>query len=97
MRRTEFVGAAGDPTALSRHACGRAAANLKEALSVYRNLCHWARLQSHAAGYAFAQERVEAYRAQGYSEREARAATSQDLGHGDGSGRYIASVNVRPG
>lgn len=74
-----------------------AAANLKEALGVYRNLCHRAQLQSHAARYAFAQERVEAYRAQGYSEREARAATSQDLGHGDGRGRYIASVYVRPG
>lgn len=73
-----------------------AAANLKEALGVYRNLCHRAQVQSHAARYAFAQERVEAYRAQGYSEREARAATSQDLGHGDGRGRYIASVYVRP-
>ena len=72
-----------------------ATANLKEALGVYRNLCHWAQLQSHAARYAFAQERVEAYRARGYSEREARAATSQDLGHGDGRGRYIASVYVR--
>lgn len=72
-----------------------AAANLKEALGVYRNLCHRAQLQSHAARYAFAQERVEAYRAQGYSEREARAAISQDLGHGDGRGRYIASVYVR--
>ena len=73
-----------------------AATNLKESLGVYRNLCHRAQLQSHAARYAFAQERVEAYRAQGYSEREARAATSQDLGHGDGRGRYIASVHVRP-
>lgn len=73
-----------------------ATANLKEALGVYRNLCHRAQLQSHAARYAFARERVEAYRAQGYSEREARAATSQDLGHGDGRGRYIASVYVRP-
>jgi len=71
------------------------AANLKEALGVYRNLCHRANLQSHAARYAFAQERVDAYRAQGYSEREARAATSQDLGHGDGRGRYIASVYAR--
>ena len=72
-----------------------AASNLKEALGVYRNLCYRAQLQSHAARYAFAQERVEAYRAQGYSEREARAAASQDLGHGDGRGRYIASVYAR--
>jgi hypothetical protein len=72
-----------------------ATANLKEALGVYRNLCHRAHLQSHAVRYVFAQERVQAYRAKGYSEREARAATSQDLGHGDGRGRYIASVYVR--
>src|SRR3569833_955710 len=43
-----------------------ASTNLKEALGVYRNLCHRAQLQRHAARYAFAQERVEAYRAQGY-------------------------------
>jgi hypothetical protein len=73
-----------------------AAAGLKEAIGVYRNLCYRARLQSHAARYAFAQARVQAYRAEGYSEREARAATSQDLGHGDGRGRYVASVYVRP-
>jgi hypothetical protein len=85
-------------TTQQRHLVMRAdgtATNLKEALGVHRNLCHRAQLQSHAARYAFAQERVEAYRTQGYSEREARAATSQDLGHGDGRGRYIASVYVR--
>jgi hypothetical protein len=74
---------------------GAAAANLKQAIGVYRNVCHRADVQSHAARYAFAHERVQAYRNQGYSEREARAATSQDLGHGDGRGRYIASVYVR--
>jgi len=85
-------------TGRQRHLVTRAdgmAANLKEAVGVYRNLCHRAHVQSHAARYAFAQERLQAYRAQGYSEREARAATSQDLGHGDGRGRYIASVYVR--
>jgi hypothetical protein len=73
-----------------------ASASLKGAIGVYRNLCYRAKLQSHAARYAFAQSRVEGYRAEGYSEREARAATSQDLGHGDGRGRYVASVYVRP-
>lgn len=71
------------------------AAGLKQALGIYHNLCHRAGIQSHGARYAFARERLEAYRSQGYSEREARAATSQDLGHGDGRGRYIASVYVR--
>jgi hypothetical protein len=73
-----------------------AAAGLKQALGVYRNVCYRAKLQSHAARYAFAQSQVQAYRAEGYSEREARAATSQDLGHGDGRGRYVVSVYVRP-
>lgn len=35
---------------------------------------------------------MQAYRNEGYSEREARVATSLDLGHGDGRGRYVASV-----
>jgi len=72
-----------------------AAAGLKEAHGVYRNVCYRARLQSHSARYAFAQSRVQAYCTEGYSEREARAATSLDLGHGDGRGRYVASVYVR--
>lgn len=72
-----------------------AAANLKQAMSIYKNLCHREGVQSHAARYAFARERMEAYRAEGFSEREARAATSQDLGHGDGRGRYVASVYAR--
>jgi hypothetical protein len=80
---------------LVTRADGTAAANLKQAMAVYRNVCHRAGIQSHAARYAFAQERMQSYRAQGYSEREARVATSQDLGHGDGRGRYIASVYVR--
>ena len=71
---------------------GVTAANLEQAQGVYRNLCSRAGIQSHSARYAFAQERLQAYRDQGYSEREARAATSLDLGHGDGRGRYIASV-----
>jgi hypothetical protein len=80
---------------LVRKADGSAAANLKQARNIYRNLCHREGIQSHAARYAFARERLEAYRHQGFSEREARAATSQDLGHGDGRGRYIASVYAR--
>lgn len=80
---------------LVRKADGSAAANLKQARNIYRNLCHREGIQSHAARYAFARERLEGYRQQGFSAREARAATSQDLGHGDGRGRYIASVYAR--
>jgi len=84
----------GQPYLVAR-ADGGATTGLRQALGVYRNLCHRAGIQSHGARYAFARERVQAYRNQGYSEREARAAAAQDLGHGDGRGRYIASVYAR--
>lgn len=80
---------------LIAQADGSATKGLRQSLSVYKNLCYRAGIQSHGARYAFARERIQAYRNQGYSEREARAATSQDLGHGDGRGRYIASVYAR--
>jgi hypothetical protein len=80
---------------LVTRADGAAASGLRQALGIYRNLCHRAGIQSHAARYAFAQERMQAYRNVGLSEGEARAATSLDLGHGDGRGRFIASVYAR--
>jgi hypothetical protein len=70
---------------------------LKQAAKVYSGICSRAGFQNHAARYAFAQERMQAYRDAGYSQREARIATSVDLGHGDGRGRYVASVYVRNG
>jgi hypothetical protein len=70
---------------------------LKQAANIYRNICNRARLQSHATRYAFSEERIQAYRSEGYSAREARVATSGDLGHGDGRGRYVASVYARKG
>jgi hypothetical protein len=80
---------------LVTRADGTAATGLRQALGIYRSLCHRAGIQSHAARYAFAHERMQAYRRDGLSEREARAATSLDLGHGDGRGRYVASVYAR--
>ena len=80
---------------LVTRADGTAATGLRQALGIYRNLCHRAGIQSHRARHAFAQERMQAYRNEGLSEREARAATSLDLGHGDGRGRYVASVYAR--
>ena len=67
----------------------------EQALRVYSNVCYRAGIQSHGARYAFAQERMQIYHDQGYSEREARAATSLDLGHGDGRGRCVASAYAR--
>jgi len=80
---------------LVTQADGSETTGLRQSLSVYKNLCYRAGIQSHSARYAFAQERIRAYCDQGYSLREARAATSQDLGHGDSRGRYIASVYAR--
>lgn len=80
---------------LLTRADGAATTDLKQAIGVYRNVCYRAGVQSHSARYAFAAERMQAYRDEGFSEREARAATSLDLGHGDGRGRYVASVYGR--
>lgn len=80
---------------LLTRADGTVTRDLEQAIGVYRNVCYRAGIQSHSARYAFAQERMQAYRDEGLSEREARAATSLDLGHGDGRGRYVASVYAR--
>jgi hypothetical protein len=80
---------------LVTRADGTATTGLKQALGIYRNVCHRCDIQSHGSRCAFAQERMQAYRDEGLSEREARAATSMDLGHGDGRGRYVVSVYAR--
>ncbi|EGY4505265.1 integrase domain-containing protein [Salmonella enterica] len=46
----------------------------------------------HSLRYAWAQDAIFHYLAQGFSEREALALTAMDLGHGDGRGRYVAQV-----
>ena len=82
---------------LVTRADGSTTTGLRQAIGIYRNLCYRAGIHSHSARYAFAQERINAYRYGGYSEREARIAASLDLGHGDGRGRYIASVYMQMG
>ncbi|EEH92521.1 hypothetical protein CSAG_00875 [Citrobacter portucalensis] len=51
----------------------------------------------HSLRYAWAQEAIRHYLAQGFSEKEALAMTAMDLGHGDGRGRYVAQVYGRRG
>lgn len=46
----------------------------------------------HSARYAWTQERIAAYERAGYETREALSATSLDLGHGDGRGRWIKQI-----
>lgn len=51
----------------------------------------------HSLRYAWAQDAICNYLAQGFSEKEALAMTAMDLGHGDGRGRYVAQVYGRWG
>lgn len=46
----------------------------------------------HSLRYSFACASIERYETQGFSHKDALAMTSQDLGHGDGRGRYIEQV-----
>ncbi|WP_079792962.1 integrase domain-containing protein [Salmonella enterica] len=49
----------------------------------------------HSLRYAWAQDAIRHYLAQGFGEKEALAMTAMDLGHGDGRGRYVAQVYGR--
>ncbi|WP_434670392.1 integrase domain-containing protein [Klebsiella sp. B345] len=49
----------------------------------------------HSLRYAWAQDALLHYLAQGFSEKEALAMTAMGLGHGDGRGRYVAQVYGR--
>lgn len=49
----------------------------------------------HSLRYAFAVGQIQHYKALGFTDREATARTSTDLGHGDGRGRYVERVYSR--
>lgn len=49
----------------------------------------------HSLRYAWAQDAIRYYLAQGFCEKEALAMVAMDLGHGDGRGRYVAQVYGR--
>lgn len=73
------------------------AGDLKQADNTFKNT--WNRhigpasgITSHQLRGAFAQERYEKYRAEGFTKAESLARTSADLGHGDGRGRYVERV-----
>ncbi|MDK9585639.1 integrase domain-containing protein [Lelliottia wanjuensis] len=46
----------------------------------------------HSLRYAWAQDAISHYLAQGFSRKEALAMVAINLGHGDGRGRYVAQV-----
>ncbi|HEY2453777.1 MAG TPA: integrase domain-containing protein [Scandinavium sp.] len=66
------------------------------AIEQYRNVVRDAGLTGkhspHSLRYAWAMDAIQHYRQQGFSEKEALAMVSMDLGHGDGRGYYVARV-----
>lgn len=70
--------------------------SLKQAMNYWRNSTYRlgliGQISPHSLRYAFTQEQVDQYLKQGYSEQEALAKASMDLGHGDGRGRFIKQV-----
>ncbi|NIY47869.1 integrase domain-containing protein [Cedecea colo] len=73
--------------------------NLQKAMNYWRGALAEAGLTGnytpHSLRYAWAQDAMHHYLAQGFSDKEALALTSMDLGHGDGRGRYVVQVYGR--
>lgn len=73
--------------------------DLKAALNRYSYVCTKIGMvgvdASHSLRYAFARQHLDQLQSIGVSQREARAIVSQYLGHGDGRGRWVASVYSR--
>lgn len=73
--------------------------SLQGAAKAYGRLCASVGLTgekaSHALRCSYAQERFAIYLEQLGDRREALAATSLDLGHGDGRGTYVAQVYLK--
>ncbi|EIJ2662286.1 integrase domain-containing protein [Escherichia coli] len=75
------------------------AASLKQAMKYWRN--HTLRMgltgkySPHSLRYAWAQDDIRRYLAQGFSEKEALALVAMDQGHGDGRGRWVKQVYTR--
>lgn len=74
---------------------GLPAGGLKQARRIYHSWAHRNGIQPHSARYAFARDQLDGYFSRGFSSREALMAVSQDLGHGDGRGRWVKSVYMR--
>lgn len=71
--------------------------SLKQAMTRYINVMRRdgglvSKESNHSLRYAYAQDAEAYYKSQGFSEKEAYALTSMDLGHGDGRGDYIKRV-----
>lgn len=72
---------------------------LKGALKDYSNACSRAGFTKeeapHSIRYAFAHDQIRNYVWREFSQKEALSRTSQDLGHGDGRGRWVKQVYAK--
>ena len=70
--------------------------DLKQAMKYWRNqtlrMGLTGKYSPHSLRYAWAQDDIRRYLAQGFSEKEALAMVAMDLGHGDGRGRWVKQV-----
>lgn len=75
------------------------APSLQAARSRYSDACSnvglVGEISSHSLRYAWAHDRFRDYLTQGLAQGEALRRLSQDLGHGDGRGRYVKMVYLR--
>lgn len=98
LDRTRVINAVNNAVAIAEQQNGKLInkATLKQAMTYWRNHCSsiglTGKLAPHSLRYAFAQDLMRYYKAQGHSEKEVMAMVSMDLGHGDGRGRYIKLV-----
>lgn len=93
MEAIEFAeNAMGKSGFLIARADGKPVAGLKQARSIWHSWMCRHRIKPHSLRYAFAHAQFDAYLARNFSEREALASLSLDLGHGDGRGRWVKSV-----
>lgn len=101
INKVETIKAINDAAAYIKEHNGKLidSTGLKSAISRYRNITEYAGLKGkispHSLRYAYAQDATKYYLAQGYSQKEAEAMVSMDLGHGDGRGQYVARVYNR--
>ncbi|WP_075339275.1 integrase domain-containing protein [Yersinia enterocolitica] len=74
-------------------------AGIHLAIEHYRNIVRAAGLVGqyapHSLRYAYSRDALAHHRNKGFSQKEAEALVSMDLGHGDGRGQYVARIYNR--
>lgn len=101
LDRERAASAVSEALALARLQAGRLIPrdSLKAALDRYSYVCRRVGMTgeraNHSLRYAYAQDQLCRLLGDGVPQREARAAVSMFLGHGDGRGRWVAMVYGR--